>query len=123
MLLVAAVNAIRPRSALVHQPATYGELSRNILVTSLGYKSQRIDIIFDIYERPSIKDCEREHREAVVRGELVIKGAHQKRDQSFRKQLQMESFKQEVPIFLRKDWLSNFYKPLMDGREPYLGVM
>ena len=103
-----------------HQPAMYGELSRNILVTSLGYKSRRIDINFNTYERPSIKDCERERRGAVMGGELVIEGPQQKRDLSFKKQLEMESFKRELPVFLTKDWSSNFYKPLLDGRELYL---
>lgn len=50
------------------QPAMYGELSRNILVTSLSYKSRRININFDTYERPSIKDCEREQRSCCGRG-------------------------------------------------------
>ena len=35
----------------------------------------------------------------------------------------MESFKQELLVFLTKDWSSNFYKPLLDRREVYLGVM
>ena len=80
------------------QPATYGELSRNILVTCLAYKSRRIDINFDTYERPSIKDCERERREAVVGGELVIEGPQQKRDSSLKKQLERESFKRQLPV-------------------------
>ena len=105
------------------QPATYGELSRNILVTCLAYKSRRIDITFDTYERPSIKDCERDCREAVVGGELVIEGPQQKRDSSFKKQLERESFKRELPVFLTKDWCSDFYRPILEGREVYLGVM
>ena len=105
------------------QPVTYGQLSRNILVTSLGYRSQRIDILFDTYERPSIKDCERECREAIVREEIVIEGPQQKRGLNFKKQIKLESFKRELPIFLTKDWSSDFYKPLIDGREVYLGVM
>lgn len=105
------------------QPVTYGELSRNILVSSLAYRSRRIDVTFDTYERPSIKDCERERRETVVGEELVIKGPEQKRDSSFKKQLERESFKRELPIFLTKDWSSNLYKPLLDDKEVYLGVM
>lgn len=105
------------------QPETYGELSRNILLTSLAYKSRRIDIIFDTYERPSIKDCERERREAVVGGKLVIEGPQQKRDSNFRKQLERESFKRELPVFLTKDWSNSNYLPLLDGRQVFLGVM
>ncbi|MPC50672.1 hypothetical protein E2C01_044501 [Portunus trituberculatus] len=37
------------------QPATYGELPRNIMFISLEFKSRIIDINFDTYERPSIK--------------------------------------------------------------------
>ena len=105
------------------QPVTYGELSRNILSTSLAYRSQRIDINFDTYERPSIKDCERDRRAAVVEGELVIEGPQQKRDASFNKLLERESFKRELPVFLHRNWSSNFYKSLLEGREVYLGVM
>ena len=56
-------------------------------------------------------------------GELVIEGPQQKRDLSFKKQPEMESFKRELPVFLTKYWSRNFYKPLLDGREVYLGVM
>lgn len=105
------------------QPVAYGELSRNILSTSLAYRSQKIHVDFDTYERPSIKDCERERREAVVGGELVIEGPQQKRDASFKKLLERESFKRELPVFLQKDWSNDFYKPILDGREVYLGVM
>lgn len=105
------------------QPETYGGLSRNILSSCLGYRSKRIDITFDTYERPSIKDCERDRREAIVGGELVINGPQQKRDAAFKKQLEKESFKKELPIFLRKDWSRNIYESLLDGREVFLGVM
>ncbi len=70
----------------------------------MAYRSQKIHVDFDTYERPSIKDCERERREAVVGGELVIEGPQQKRDASFKKLLERESFKRELPVFLQKDW-------------------
>ena len=42
---------------------------------------------------------------------------------NFKKQLEMESFKRELPVFLAKDWRNNFYKTLLERREVYLGVM
>lgn len=105
------------------QPATYGELSRNILAASLSYTSRRIEVTFDTYERPSIKDIERERRDAVMNGDLIIEGPEQRRDASFKKQLERESFKQQLPVFLTKDWSNSHYSPLLNEREVYLGVM
>ena len=37
-------------------PLSYGGISQTILTSILSYKSRRVDINFDTYERPSIKD-------------------------------------------------------------------
>jgi len=105
------------------QPVTYGDLSRNILSSCLAYRSRRVDINFDTYERPSIKDCERARRAADTGGKLVIDGPQQKRVGSFKKQLEVEEFKKELPVFLMKNWSSSHLKPLLENRVVYLGVM
>lgn len=106
------------------QPETYGGLSRNILIACLAHNSQRIDVIFDTYERPSIKDLERNRRNVDFnRTELVIDGPSQKRDSNFKKQLERESFKRNLPLFLAKDWSRDEYGILLEGKELYLGVM
>ena len=89
------------------QPITYmyGDLSKNILMACLAYNSPRIDVCFDTYERPSIKDSERLRRTGKTEEkEIVIDGPLQKRDASFKKLLERESFKRNLLVFLRKDW-------------------
>ena len=104
-------------------PLSYGEISQKILTSILSYKCQRIDINFDTYERPSIKDCERERRGAVSESLFFsIEGPEQKRPQSFQKMLNSESFKRELPTFLAKNWQSDHYKTILEGHEIYLGV-
>lgn len=39
-------------------PPTYGGLSRAVLHSDLAHPSKRVDIVFDTYEKPSIKDSE-----------------------------------------------------------------
>lgn len=69
------------------QPATYGGLSRNILSAVLNTsKSTRIDVVFDTYESPSIKDVERTRRGA-IHSNITISGPKQLMDGSFMKQL------------------------------------
>jgi len=106
-----------------NQPENYGDLSRSILISLLAKRSRRIDIVFDTYERPSIKDHERERRAAVVEKEMFITGPEQKRDTSFKKLLERESFKRELPGFLKENWSSSLFLPLLQDKELYLGVM
>ena len=85
-------------------PLSYGGISQSILTSILSYSSKRIDINFDTYERPSIKDCERDRRGTVSDQFFTIEGPLQKRPQCFQKMITSESFKRELPIFLAKDW-------------------
>ena len=62
-------------------------------------------------------------RAADTGGKLVIDGPQQKRVGSFKKQLEVEEFKKELPVFLMKNWSSSHLKPLLENRVVYLGVM
>lgn len=105
------------------QPVTYGRISEGILTSILSYRSKRIDINFDTYERPFIKDSERKWRGAVVVDhEFTVEGPQQKRSQSFKTMLCREAFKRELPNFLSRDWASDHYNGLLEGHEIYLGV-
>ena len=105
------------------QPPKYGQISESIIRASLAYPSRRIDITFDTYERPSIKDCERDRRGAVGGCEFAIEGPAQRLPEKFKKLLNREEFKRQLPPFLVKNWSSPHLQPQIEGREIYLGVM
>ena len=47
---------------LRQQISTYKKLDQNILKEALNMKTKRADLVFDVYESPSIKDIERKSR-------------------------------------------------------------
>ena len=100
-------------------PPTYGGLSRYLLNTVLSFPSRRVDIIFDTYEEPSIKEAEHQRRaaEATV---YRITGPEQIRPRDMEKALRSPSFKQQLPRFLVKDWGEQWYYSALEGREVYL---
>jgi len=51
-------NLLRTLSASF--PVTYGGVARRILTQAVALSPKRVDIVFDDYPTPSIKDCERE---------------------------------------------------------------
>ena len=102
-------------------PPTFGGLSKVILQTALTHKSPRIDIVFDTYESPSIKDCERERRGADLQ-QFVIVGPEQIRPRKLEQALKSMSFKQALPRFLLEDWCNDEYLTIIGDREVYLGV-
>lgn len=102
-------------------PPTYGGLSREVLHFILAYPSERVDIVFDTYEEPSIKDCERDRRGA-EETVYLIHGPEQVRPKDFGKALKSSSFKQQLPRFLMKDWAEQHHAPALTDREVFLGV-
>lgn len=102
-------------------PPTFGGLSRSILIATLARQSRRVDIFFDTYEEPWIKSCEHERLGAQ---EVVyqISGPDQIRPKDFNKALKSSFCKQQLAHFLVKDWASDHYANLLEGREVCLGV-
>ena len=84
-------------------PCTFGKISQRILYGLCNISSsQRIDVVFDRYVSPSIKDYERETRadgEATNRP-YVISGADQKRPHDFVKSLRNNNFKTALVRYL-----------------------
>lgn len=102
-------------------PPTYGGLSRTLLHKVLSFPPKRIDILFDTYEEPSIKDSE--HQRHGAEGTVYqITGADQVRPRNIEKALKSTSFKQELPRFLRKDWSHQWHATSLENRQVYLGV-
>ena len=88
----------------------------------MGLK-ESISILIHTKDHPLKTVRERERRGTAADHQFfTIEGPQQKRPQSFQKMIMSESFKQELPIFLAKDWQSEHYKTILEGQEVYLGV-
>jgi len=102
-------------------PPTYGGLSQSIIHAVVAYPFTRVDIVFDTYEQPWIKDCERERRGAEdVR--YTITGPDQIHPKDLNKALKSTSFKSQLPRFLLKDWGDQRHAHALRDKEVYIGV-
>lgn len=99
-------------------PETYGELSSYILRNLCSSKSSRIDVIFDRYKSPSIKDSERITRSSAAeyKQDFCIQGPHQKRPKDFHQTLNNPNFKVALIEFLAKDWHRYNHKDVLKGK-------
>lgn len=52
-------------------PSTYGGVAKTILQQAVALSRKRIDILFDTYSKPSIKDCERMRRGTEPRDYII----------------------------------------------------
>uniref|UniRef100_A0A2H1WQX5 SFRICE_024036 n=1 Tax=Spodoptera frugiperda TaxID=7108 RepID=A0A2H1WQX5_SPOFR len=76
-------------------PVTFDSLSKNFLSMILRFKSNRVDIVFDQYFTPSIKDFERTRRDELTRPVTI--GPNQIRPHNFIAELKNINFK-EAPV-------------------------
>lgn len=75
-------------------PNTFGKIAQFLLIQLCRSTAKRIDVIFDRYISPSIKDQERDRRSSGGRGEIFqISGSHQTKPKKILKELRGESFK------------------------------
>lgn len=68
-------------------PATFGSISKKIMSTLIATRAPRVDIIFDQYFTPSIKDYERARRNEQNSIDFNITGPSQTRPTDFIKEL------------------------------------
>ena len=101
-------------------PPTFGALAVSILIHVTSLSSDRVDIVFDTYEMPSIKAKERARRGAVDK-EFKIVGPDQARPKNFNDALNSTSFKKELPSFLVKEWQRQHNSDLIGDRDIYVG--
>ena len=91
---------------LTDLPATFGGVSRKILAKISSLKAERIDIVFDQIQTPSIKDYERDQRaqsnDRTVNYQIL--GPEQKRPSNFRDTLRNDAFKDALIGFLVNSW-------------------
>ena len=77
----------------VELPAAFGRISEIILKKICNLKSHRVDLVFDRYPCPSIKDVERNQRNADRETTYQILGPRQERPSDMSKALKCISFK------------------------------
>ncbi|KAK5637859.1 hypothetical protein RI129_000142 [Pyrocoelia pectoralis] len=94
-------------------PATIGNISKKIMRSLTATKAPRIDIIFDQYFSPSIKDYERTLRNEVNAMDFKITGPMQVRPVDFNKELKNIKFKQALVNFLISNWASQEMAPFI----------
>lgn len=94
---------------LGNTPNTFGQLAIYILKKACKTSSNRIDIIFDKFVTPSIKDIERDRRAGCTERSNVfnITGEDQKLPKDFIKALRNDSFKSELVTFLVNYWATD----------------
>lgn len=90
--------------------STYGQTFEQILKTVLNYswkrsKNGRVDVIFDRYESPSIKDNKHKLRQNYSQSIKIPKRSTECRD--FAKDLKNIEFKKALVEFLIDDWAMN----------------
>lgn len=103
-------------------PATLGGVARSYLIQAVSLSPKRVDIVFDDYPSPSVKDCERGRRGIDDNQLYVIGGPEQVRPKNFESALTSRSFKQQFPLFLAEEWHDQSYTHIIGPRDVYVGI-
>lgn len=113
---VVIVDAFAYLYKLTNPPPTFGLISERILKECLNTKAARVDIIFDKYASPSIKDYEHKIRRSfglhhekktrdLIRQEFDVKNIH---------------FKKALATFLVDDWKQNDRAAIIKNKTLYV---
>ena len=92
------------------------------LLLAVSLSPKRVDIAFDDYPTPSIKDCERARRGIDDSQVFVLGGPEQVRPRNFESALSSRSFKQQFPLFLAEEWKDQSYAHIIGTHDVYLGT-
>ena len=102
-------------------PSTFGGIAKMILQKAFAF-AKEVHIVCDTYpEGPSIKHFEREER-GNSQAAYQILGPSQRRPIDFHRALLSASFKTALLRFLKEEWRSSMYAPVMEGHEVYFGL-
>ncbi|GFX66461.1 uncharacterized protein TNCV_1291421 [Trichonephila clavipes] len=88
-------------------PQTFDGISKKFLKMISQFKSPRIDIVFDQYFTPSIKDCERLRRNETT--SRVSIGPNQIRHHNFASELKNTQFKEALVNFFIDHWANDVF--------------
>lgn len=100
-------------------PPTFGNLSRHVLMKICKLKGNRIDLVFDQFLSPSIKNIERQRRGG-IEADFAIVGESQKAPNDFAKALRNNAFKVALVEFFVQNWNSNQYAVYIGNKTIYV---
>ena len=111
---------------LVHQYiascSTYGALARKLLTTLMKAATVRVDLVFDVFNSPSLKDVERKERGDTESLRLFSIEAKTKIGKDVSSLLKLSSFKQELLRFLSKEFDDPVYAPVIGNKLFYCAI-
>ncbi|GFX71452.1 uncharacterized protein TNCV_2694401 [Trichonephila clavipes] len=90
---VALIDGFFILHSMKEVPKTFGSISKKFLQMISKYSTRRIDVIFDQYMYPSIKDSERCLRHEASLIDYIISGPDQVRPSDFAKELKIQSLR------------------------------
>lgn len=97
-------------------PNKFGGISKKMLQMVTKFDASRIDVIFDQYLTPSIKDYEHSQRFESAQLRYTITGPDQTRPSDFTKELKNSNFKQALVDFFILHWASDEIIPFIGNK-------
>lgn len=97
-------------------PKTFGNISKRMLQMATQLKASRIDVVFDRYFTPSIKDYEHSQRFECAQLEYTIDGPEQVRPSDFAKELKNSNFKEALVNFVILHWATDEVAPFIGNK-------
>ncbi|CAH0721911.1 unnamed protein product, partial [Brenthis ino] len=97
-------------------PKSFGNISKKLLKMVTQINASRIDVIFDQYFTPSIKDYERSVRQECSQLEFTITGPDQIQPADFYKEIKNSHFKQALVNFLIVHWATDEMAPFIGNK-------
>ncbi|GBP52408.1 hypothetical protein EVAR_4691_1 [Eumeta japonica] len=101
-------------------PKTFGNISKKLLQMVTQFQASRIDVIFDQYFTPSIKDYEHSQRLESAQLEYTITGPEQIRSSDFAKELRNLNFKVALVNFFTSHWATDEVVPFIGDKTIYI---
>lgn len=103
-------------------PVTFGKFAQFLLSKLCKYGAHRIDLIFDKFITPSIKDVERDRRANLLdrTNDYIISGPEQRTPSDFIKSLRNDNFKISVVKFICENWQNDCYAPILSNKCLYV---
>ncbi|XP_046481702.2 uncharacterized protein [Neodiprion pinetum] len=97
-------------------PRTFGNISKKFLQMITKFSASRIDVIFDQYWYPSIKDNERSLRHEAPLIDYSIYGPDQIRSSDFTKEMRNTKFKEALIEFFTIHWATDDVAPFIGNK-------
>lgn len=97
-------------------PKNFGNISKKLLQTITHLNAQKIDVVFDQYFTPSIKDYERSLWPEYKQLAFNITGPDQVRPADFAKELRNTYFKQALVHFFIQHWATDEMAPFIGNK-------